>query len=356
MIAVLLVGGMGTRLRPFTLGRPKGLLPVLNRPFLAYQLDLLKEGGVSDVVLAAGKHAREWEKALRGVTPKGLKLHFAYEPAPMGTGGAIRFAFDQLDRKAKIIEPVLAFNGDVFFDLDIDKFVSFHARRGSMATIALTKVDDPSRFGVVKTNSQGRIQQFIEKPQRPVGTKMVNAGAYLFDPAWLRRIPQGRAVSIERESFPESLDHGQPMFGFPMKGYWNDIGTLSTYLNAHRDLLTSHNRWTGGNYLRKNGLRLEGKVRFDGTPRLNGPTVIGRGSRIGKNVTFDGFVCLAPGVTIGDNAVLGDVIVLENSRIGADSRANQAIIGRNCVIGRNVELKAGAALGDKSIVTDHTKI
>ena len=136
MIAVLLVGGMGTRLRPFTLGRPKGLLPVLNRPFLAYQLDMLKEGGVDDVVLAAGKHARQWQSALSDVTPKGMKLHFAYEPEPLGTGGAIRFAFASVDSKRTIVEPVLAFNGDVFFDLDIERFVGFHIRRGSKATIA----------------------------------------------------------------------------------------------------------------------------------------------------------------------------------------------------------------------------
>jgi len=355
MIAIILVGGQGTRLRPLTLDRPKGLIPVLNRPFLAYQLDLLKEGGVRDVVLAAGKSAREWESALRGVTPKGLKLHFAYEPAPLGTGGAIRFAFDTIDRKKKITDPVLAFNGDVFFDLDIHAFEAFHVRRKSLCTIALTKVEDPSRFGVVKTGAGGRVHQFIEKPQRPVGTRMVNAGAYVLDPEWLRRMPSGRPVSIERESFPGTLDRGEPMFGFPMKGYWNDIGTLTTYLDAHRDLLASRNRWTGGNYLRKNGLRLEGSVRFDGHPTLNGRAVIGCGSRIGKNVTLDGFVCLAPGVIVGDGAVLTDVVALEGARIGAGVRAQSAIIGRRCRIGANAELKPGAALGDGTILTDFTK-
>lgn len=354
MIALLLVGGQGTRLRPLTLGRPKGLIPVLNRPFLSYQLDLLKEAGVRDVVLAAGRHARQWEAALRSVG-KGLRFHFAYEPQPLGTGGAIRFAFDSLDRRRPVNEPVLVFNGDVFFELDIPAFEAFHRRRGSVCSIALIKVDDTSRFGVVKTRPNGRIRQFIEKPQRPVGSKMVNAGAYLLEPAWIRGIPAGRPVSIERDSFPASLYRGEPMFGFPMRGYWNDIGTLSTYLDAHRDLLLSGNRWTGGNYLRKNGLRLEGSVRMAGRPTLNGRAVIGRGSRIGKNVTFDGFVCLAPGVTVGDGATLKDVVALEGAHIGAAVRAQAAIIGRRCRIGDNTELKPGAAIGDGSVLTDHTK-
>jgi NDP-sugar pyrophosphorylase family protein len=356
LIAILLVGGMGTRLRPLTLGRPKGLIPVLNRPFLAYQLDLLKEGGVTDAVLAAGRHAREWETALRGVTPKGLKLHFAYEPEPLGTGGAIRFAFDAIDRKKSVSEPVLAFNGDVFFDLDIRAFREFHVRRGAVVTIALTRVDDPSRFGVVKTDRSGRVEKFIEKPARPVGTNMVNAGAYTLSPEWIRTIPRNRPVSIERESFPESLSARLPLYGFPMKGYWNDIGTLATYLGAHRDLLSFPNRWTGGHYLRKSGLRLEGAVRFDGRPTLNGRAVIGRGSRIGRRVTLNGFVCLAPGVSVGDGAELTDVVILENTRIGAGTRAQSAIIGRRCRIGNNAEIKAGAALGDGTILTDHTKI
>lgn len=355
MIAILLVGGFGTRLRPLTLNRAKGLLPVLNRPFLSYQLDLLREGGVTDAVLAAGRHARQWEKGLRGITPRGLRLHFAYEPAPLGTGGAIRFAYDAARRRLPVDGPVVVLNGDVFLDLDIRKFSAFHRARGSQATIALTEVDDPSRFGVVKTDRAGRVRRFIEKPQRPVGTKLVNAGAYLLDPAWIERIPAGKPVSIERDSFPASLDRREPMYGFAMPGYWNDIGTLATYLGAHRDLLTRPNRWTGGTYLRKNGLRFEGRVRVDAKPAVGGRAVIGAGSRLGKGVTLNGFVCLGKNVRVGDGASLTDVVVLDETIIGSNVKAEGAVIGRGCRIGDSADLRPGCALGDRTTLSDYTR-
>ena len=355
MIAILLVGGFGTRLRPLTVNRAKGLIPVLNRPFLSYQLDLLKQGGVTDAVLAAGRHARHWEKGLRNLTPKGLRLHFVYEPKPMGTGGAIRYAYDSARRRMNIQEPVLVFNGDVFFDLDIRKFAAFHRSRAAEATIALTEVEDVSRFGVVKTDARGQVQRFIEKPKRPVGSNYVNAGAYLLNPKWIERIPAGEPVSIERDSFPASLARREKVFGFPMGGYWNDIGTLATYLQAHRDLLFTRNRWTGGTYLRKNGLRFEGRVRVSGKLSVGGRAVIGAGTRIGKNVALGGFVSLGKNVTIKDGAFLTDTVVLDGATIGANVRTDGAIIGRDCRVGDNADLGPGTALGDRTTLSDFTR-
>ncbi|MBV9080551.1 MAG: NDP-sugar synthase, partial [Elusimicrobia bacterium] len=296
------------------------------------------EGGVTDAILACGKATRPFESDFRKIAPKGLRLHFAYEPSPLGTGGAIRFAYDELKRRVPVSGPVVVFNGDVFFELNIRKFAAFHRSRRSDGTIALTRVDDVSRFGVVKTDRRGQVQKFIEKPQRPVGTNFVNAGAYLLESDWIERIPSGTVVSIERDSFPDSLRRRGRLFGFSMAGYWNDIGTIATYLQAHADLASTRNRWTGGMFSRKSGR-----------------AVIGAGGRVGRGVTFSGFVCLGPNVMVGDGASLKDVVVLEGTRIGAGVRAERTIIGRRCRIGANCDLSAGTALGDDSKITDYTR-
>ncbi len=250
MRAILLIGGLGTRLYPLTLSKPKALLPVLDRPFLSYQLDLLKAGNVREVMLACSERNRAWKKDFERLAPRGLKMRFAFESQPLGTGGAIRFAFDHF-RSRNDSSPVLVFNGDVFFDLRVEKFLAFHIKRNASCTIALTRVKDPSRFGLVKTSTSGRVEQFLEKSKRKTSVRTVNAGAYLMAPEVIRRIPTGRAVSVERETFPMLLKEKAAVYGFPMKGYWNDIGTHESYLQAQTDLLTTKNFWTQDLLLRK---------------------------------------------------------------------------------------------------------
>ena len=346
MKAILLVGGLGTRLRPLTLSQPKALLPVLNRPFLAYQLDLLKQGGVRDVLLAAGRNARAWERSLKSLSRPGLRLHFAYEPQPLGTGGAIRYAFDHLRSRGVLDDqPVLVFNGDVFFDLDIRAALRFHDGRRSDATIALTRVKDPSRFGVVLTSRQGRVRKFIEKPKRPVGSNWVNAGAYLLEPAWIERIPAGRPVSIERDTFPAALRDGDRLFGLPMTGYWNDIGTHATYLDAHRDLLTGRHRWTPAAYLRK-------RARFSGG---RGRVILGDGCRVDKSARFEGFACAGRGVRVGAGSFLRDCVILDGARIGAGVRMERSIVGPRAVVGDNAVLAEGTVLGAEARIPPYSR-
>ena len=211
-------------------------MPVLNRPFLSYQLDIFKEAGVTR--RGAGRR-QTFEAVARRAEPvdvrRGMRMHFAFEPEPLGTGGAIRFAYGALKKKIKTISgPVLVFNGDVFFNLPVREFVSFHrdnsgsrhrgadARRRSVAL---------RRCGARR--SRRRPGVLLRNPTGPVSTNLINAGAYLLNSEWIEKIPTGRPVSIEKESFPQSLERGDPMFGFKMSGYWNDIGTHASYLQAH---------------------------------------------------------------------------------------------------------------------------
>lgn len=349
MRAILLIGGFGTRLRPLTLTQPKALLPVLNRPFLSYQLELLQEAKVTDVMLACGKHSRPWKKNLSALAPRKMKIHFAFEPKPLGTGGAIRFAFDQLNKRiGPSSSPVLVFNGDVFFDLPIQAFYRFHHDNQSSCTVALTRVEDPSRFGLVDIDMRGKIRRFIEKPKLPVSTNLINAGAYLLSPDWIETIAENRVVSVERDSFPTSLKAGTRMFGFSMKGYWNDIGTHVSYLAAHRDILKTNNRWTAKLFLRKRG---DSKSAGSRKP----PVIIGIKSKVSKSTSIEGFLSCGNHVVIAQNVLLHDSVILDGCRIAEGAVIQGAILGRGCRIGAFANIRPGSVLGDKSIIPAYTR-
>jgi mannose-1-phosphate guanylyltransferase len=220
VIAVLLVGGEGTRLRPLTEWLPKPMLPIANRPFLEHQIDHLREHGIDRVILSCGY--------LPGpiLDHFGDRLEYAVEPQPLGTGGAIRFSAEGID------ETFVVCNGDVLTDLDLTALVAQHRRCAARATIALHRVDDPSAYGLVRTDGDGRVTAFVEKPapgEADVDT--INAGTYVLEPAVLELIEPGRAVSVEREVFPRLVGRG--LYASVDEGHWGDIGTPQSYLAAN---------------------------------------------------------------------------------------------------------------------------
>jgi mannose-1-phosphate guanylyltransferase len=232
MRAVVLVGGFGTRLRPLTLRRPKQMLPVVNRLMIERVVEHLGRHGVDEAVLALGYRPDAFMEAYPNGHCAGVGLHYAVEPEPMDTAGAIRFA--ALD--AGIDERFLVVNGDVLTDLDISALVKRHDRCGAEGTIALHRVDDPSAFGVVPTEADGRVVAFIEKPPRDEApTNLINAGTYVLEPSVLERIPAG-PVNVERVTFPAMVADGS-LYAFDGGTYWIDAGTPSTYLAANLDLL-----------------------------------------------------------------------------------------------------------------------
>ncbi|HEY7626586.1 MAG TPA: nucleotidyltransferase family protein, partial [Ilumatobacteraceae bacterium] len=206
MRAVVLVGGFGTRLRPLTFTTPKPMLPVGHVPIIERLVDNLARGGVTDVTLALGFKAEPFLAAFPDGTCNGIRLHYAVEPEPLDTAGAIRFAADF----SEIDDTFVVANGDVLTDLDVGALVDFHRRRGAEATIHLIRVDDPSAFGVVEIDPDGRVLRFVEKP--PPGTtpsNTINAGTYVLEASVLQQIPAGQKISIERVVFPEIASRGQ---------------------------------------------------------------------------------------------------------------------------------------------------
>ena len=233
MRAVVLVGGFGTRLRPLTLTIPKPMLTVGHRPIVENVIRLLAAAGINEVVLGLGFKPEPFVEAFPDGVCAGIPLHYAVEPEPLDTAGAIRFAAEH----AGINETFVVVNGDVLTDLDVSALIAFHKDHGAEATMHLTPVDDPSAYGVAVIDDQGRVQRFVEKPA--LGTapsNLINAGTYVLEPSVLQRIASGRKVSIEREIFPLIVDDGG-LYALATNDYWIDAGRPEPYLQANLDMI-----------------------------------------------------------------------------------------------------------------------
>src|SRR3954454_24085841 len=232
MEAVVLAGGEGTRLRPLTLTTPKPVMPLAGRPFLSFMLDWLARHGVDDALLSLGYRSADVER-VPGDTHPGMRLHYVVEDEPLGTAGPLRLAADE----GLIDGRDLGLNGDCLTDLDLTSMMRRHHETGATGTIALVPVEDTSSYGVVPTKESGEVEAFLEKQPGPAPTNLINAGTYILERSVIDLIPGGRAVSIEREVFPQLVGDGLYGYGFDEDDYWIDIGTPERYLEATSDLL-----------------------------------------------------------------------------------------------------------------------
>ena len=233
MKAILLAGGKGTRLRPLTVHTPKPIVPIFNRPFLYYQLDLLRQvPEIDEAILSLNYQPRRIEEIFGDGEGLGLRLRYVVEPMPLGTGGAIRYAGDQLT------ESVVVFNGDVLTQVDLGAVLRLHRERKAKATIVLTPVENPRAYGLVETDAAGNVQRFLEKPgEDEITCNTINAGIYVLEPETFERIPKDTAWSIERSFFPSLIERGETFVAYVYDGYWIDIGTPAKYLQVHRDIM-----------------------------------------------------------------------------------------------------------------------
>ncbi|MEE1564903.1 MAG: NDP-sugar synthase, partial [Acidimicrobiales bacterium] len=285
MRAVVLVGGLGTRLRPLTTDLPKQMLPILDRPMIEHVVAHLATHGIDEVVLSLGFLPGAFLDAYPDGRCAGVPLTYAVEPEPLDTAGAIRFAAED----AGIEETFLVLNGDVLTDLAVDELVLFHRASGAEATVSLTPVEDPSRYGVVPTDADGRVTGFIEKPPADEAPcNWINAGTYVLEPSVLQRIPPGRRVSVEREVFPAMADAGT-LFGFRSECYWVDTGTPETYLDVQLDLM--------------DGVRGPARSGVDDAAEVH------TGAMVRRSV-------IGPGAVVAEGARVCDSVVMAGSNIG----------------------------------------
>lgn len=325
MYAIVLVGGFGTRLRPLTLTAPKQMLPIVNRPMIERVVEGLARGGVTDAVLSLGYKPDAFIERYPNNRCAGVRLHYAVEPEPLDTAGAIRFAA----RYAGLDDTFVVVNGDVITDLDVSTVVAFHRSRGGEATITLTPVDDPSRYGVVPTERNGLVTGFIEKPPRDQApTNWINAGTYVFEPPVIDRIPGGRKVSIERETFP-AMVADRTLYAVQSAAYWVDAGTPATLLDVNLDLV--------------DGRRGEPESGIDARAS------IAASAKVVRSV-------VGPGVSVGDDAEVIDSVVMANSQIGPAAVVRDSIVGQSVVVGSGASLSALTVIGDGYRVSPGTSL
>src|SRR5262245_1844728 len=232
MQAVILAGGEGTRLRPLTLHTPKPVVPIVNRPFLFYQIDVLKRADIKDITLSLSYQPNKIADIFGDGDEYGLKIRYAVEASPLGTAGAYKNAQEHLT------ESTIVFNGDILTDIDIAKVIDYHREKKAAATIVLTPVENPSAYGLVETEADGRVRRFLEKPKpEEITCNTINAGVYVLEPHVLDYIPMGEKYSFEYQLFPALRENKETFYAFTWGGYWLDIGTPQRYLQANDDLL-----------------------------------------------------------------------------------------------------------------------
>ncbi len=344
MKGLILAGGKGTRLRPLTINTPKPVVPVANSPFLLYQIDLMRSGGIEEIILSLSYQPRKIEDLLKDGSDYGVWIRYAVEGTPLGTGGAFKNAEEQID------STTVVFNGDVLTSIDLSAVIARHREKGAVATLVLTPVENPSAYGLVETSADGWVQRFVEKPgPDEITCNTINAGIYVLEPSVLNYMPKGEPYSFERGLFPALLEHKEPVLSFVMDTYWIDIGTPRKYLEVHQDILAK---------------------KF-ASPRVS-PSALDRaslaaGAMVDEKSIIDQDVTIRKGVRI-ENSVIGrnckidegaqiiDSVVWSGNTIDADARVTGSIVGKGCYIGRSATLREGVVLGDKTVVTDYSQL
>ena len=363
--AIILVGGDGTRLRPVTSRVPKPVAPVVERPFVAYILDDLARHGVERAIFSTGYLAAAIEAQIGDGAGYGLRVDYAVETEPLGTAGAVANCADQLDDGSFYV-----FNGDVLSDVDLTALAALHAGKGGMGTIFLTPVDDPRRYGLVELREDGSVASFLEKPGEWEGTALINAGVYVLEHEVLEMIPRGRLFSIERGVFPRLAQAGS-LYGYVDSGYWRDIGTPESYLQAHFDILertvdTAVADMLGEQYVYvapSADIAARARVvppsyvgenaRVDAGARVGPLAVLGAGAVVAEGATILESVIQA-GVVIGAHAQVERSIVVRGSSIGAGTQLHSAVIGEGCNVGAGNRLVGGICVYPETTLPDNS--
>ena len=308
-VAILLVGGFGTRLMPLTKNKPKPMLTVAGIPVTEHQIGMAKSAGITEIVLATSYLSEVFTPYFGDGSKWGIKIKYAVEKEPLGTGGAIRNAAQLLDTH----ESVVVLNGDVLSSHNLTEQIRQHESHDADITLHLTQVEDARAFGCVPTDSDGRVTAFLEKMENPV-TNQINAGCYVFNPRVISAIPLDTVVSVERETFPQLVASGAKVFGYVESAYWLDIGTPRALLKASIDIVKR-----SGDFLAMPGARI------DPSAVITGGSCIGINSTVGAGAVIDGSIVEA-GCVIGSNSRITDSFVADGAKVGNDVKITSSFV------------------------------
>ncbi len=337
MQAVILVGGEGTRLRPLTSTVPKPVVPLVDRPFIAFMLDWLVTHGIDDVIMSCGFLATSVRNVLGDGSAYGVRLRFVEEPDPRGTAGALKYAEPMLD------ERFLMLNGDVLTDIDLSAQIAQHEQSGAKATLALVPVADPSAYGLVHLSEDRSVRDFVEKPSPDaIDTNLISAGAYVLQREILELVPADRNVSIEREVWPLLIGNG--LYGFPAESYWLDIGTPERYLQGTFDIIEGNVKTAVGERLGSDWLAIDPGAQASG--RVIPPAVLERGVTLAQSAQVGSLVVLGEDVSVGAHASIERSVILKGAEIGEGATLRDCIVAAGCRIGARTSIGGGAVLGE----------
>ncbi len=349
MQGIIIAGGQGTRLQPLTFVRPKPLIPVLNRALLEYQVELLRENGVDRIVFATNYMAEAIEDHFGDGARYGVAMRYAVENEPLGTAGAIRNAANSLWARD---ETFVVFNGDILCDFHLTDVIQFHLDQEAEATITVKPVPSPSAFGVIHTDTSGRVTQWYEPSEeekkriaamtdwRQTGWDHINAGFYVLEPAFLERVPASRAVSIERETFPQMIAEQARLFACVCEGYWQDVGRPSQLIAVSAAMAGGQTAIPG----------IPPAARIDESVLVLGHDVV-----CGSGLECHGVVVVGDNCCIGNNVMLTDTILMARCHVGDGCRLNNTIIDADCTLEDNCVL-ANTVMATKSHVNKASKI
>ena len=314
-VAILLVGGFGTRLMPLTKNTPKPMLTVAGVPVTEHQLAMAKAAGITEIVLATSYLSEVFTPYFGDGSKWGMRIKYAVEKEPLGTGGAIRNAAKLLGTN----ESVVILNGDVLSSHDLSEQIRQHEAHDADVTLHLTEVKDARAFGCVPTDGDGRVSAFLEKMENPL-TNQINAGCYVFNPRIISTIPLDTVVSVERETFPQLVDSGAKVFGYLENAYWLDIGTPRALLKASIDIVTR-----SGQFLAMAGSTV------DPTAVITGGSCIGPNSSVGAGAHIDGSIVEA-GCAIGPNAKVSDSFMAAGAKVENNVKITSSFVTNSEII------------------------
>lgn len=345
MKAVVMAGGEGTRLRPLTVNRPKPMVPVVNRPVMAHIVGLVRQHGINEIIATLHYLPDVIQEYFGDGSEFGVKLTYRVEATPLGTAGSVRQAADELT------ESFLVISGDALTDMDLTDLIRFHKEKGAVATLALTRVQNPLDFGVVITDGAGRIVRFLEKPTwSEVFSDTINTGIYVLEPEVFGLMEEGQVYDFSKDIFPKLLAAGRPIYGYVSRDYWCDIGSLDACLQAQEDCLAGRVRVSIPGEEVRRGIWIGRNVSIDPTAQVTGPVLIGDGAVI------------RPGARVGEYSVIGPNTVIDReAEVKRSVTMGQVYIGRGadvraCMLTRGATVGQRTSLGQGAVIADGTQV
>ncbi|MCL6086994.1 MAG: NDP-sugar synthase [Actinobacteria bacterium] len=348
MKAVILAGGFGTRIRPLTYLNPKPMLPLVNKPFMHNFISWIKSHGIKDIILSTGYLPEVFENYFGEGKELGVRINYVTEEVPLGTCGAVKNVESYLDS-----ESFMVFNGDVLSGINLTEMIKYHKGKKSDITIALTPVEDPTAYGLVPLDNDGRVQKFLEKPSwDEITTNLINAGTYIIERKLLDLVPPKENYSFERGLFPNSLEIGYRIYGYVSNAYWLDLGTPVKYLQAHQDILNGKISFNfPGEELFEN-IYIGKFTKFFKESLLSGPVVIGENCIIESGAVINPLTVIGNNCHISAGSNIGGSILFDGCKIGRNCIIKDSILSYNVRVGEKVIIDGNSIIGDNTVIED----